>query len=107
MSYIKLAFAAFFFVFILSGCKTATPPESTDFVSLYSNHVSSRIESVRNFAKDLGYMESYTSDGGMRMMVDIPAILSGALSASYDAKIRSQDTEVLFQDINASYETLL
>lgn len=55
---------------------------------MYQSHVKESIGSIREIAKDMGYMESYKTAGSMRMLADIPMILSGAISTTYDAKVR-------------------
>ena len=91
----------------LSSCGMKEEAPKTDFISMYQAHVKDRIDSLRSLAKDIGYMESYKSAGSLRMLANIPMILSGSISTSYDAKVRGQDVEVSFMDPHASYETFL
>ena len=98
----------FFFllsVVFLSGCTFGG--EKTDFVSLYTAHVSQQMDTLRDIADTMGYMESYQANGSISMGVDIPAILSGAIRATYDAKVHGQDVEFHVQDTSLRYETLL
>ena len=91
----------------LSGCGMKQEAAKTDFVSMYQAHIEDRIDSLRSLAKDMGYMESYKTDGTLRMLAHIPMILSGAVSTSYAAKVHGQDVEINFMNPRASYETFL
>ncbi len=91
----------------LGNCSLKPEVQKSDFVGMYQSHVKDRISSLRDIAKDMGYMESYTTNGTLRMLANIPMILSGALSTSYDAKVHSQDLEMTFMNPSASYETFL
>jgi hypothetical protein len=91
---------------LLSSC-TFTKSGSTDFQNLYTNHIQAEISSLRDWAGELGYMESYQADGSLAAMVDIPAILSGAVSAGYSAKVHGQDIDLSVQNPSLRYETIL
>jgi hypothetical protein len=80
---------------------------SSDFTSMYSSHVKNRISSLRELAKDMGYMESYKTTGSLRLLADIPMILSGSFSSEFDAKIKWQDADMAFNNPSVSYETFL
>ena len=80
---------------------------NTDFVSMYRANLTDTMESVRSYAKDMGYMESYESQGMLRIMADIPMILSGAIETDYDAKVRGQDADITLTNPRMSYETFL
>ncbi len=100
----KLSLFLLPFVASCSLIGTETP---TDFSSLYKAHVQAQMSDIRELAEDLGYMESYTADGAFRMMADIPMILSGAVSTSYEAKVHGQDVDIQLLSPSMSYETIL
>lgn len=91
---------------VLSGC-TFWKGGDTDFASLYSEHVRAEVSSVREWAKELGYMESYEAVGSVSASVDIPAILSGAVSAVYEGKVHGQDVSLTVKNPTLQYETIL
>ena len=92
---------------ILGGCGVKQEAPKTDFIWMYQSHVKESIGSIREIAKDIGYMESYKTAGSIRMLADVPMILSGAISTTYDAKVRWQDVEINFMNPKASYATFL
>jgi hypothetical protein len=98
----------------LSGCTIAgveigTPKMlgGSDFSSMYQAHIEEQIDSLRDLGKEMGYMESYKASGMMSLMVDIPSIMSGAISTSYDAKVAGQGLDMIFSNLSARYETFL
>jgi hypothetical protein len=52
-------------------------------------------------------MESYKAEGSIAAMIDIPTILSGALSGGYSAKAHGQDIDLSVQNPALQYETIL
>lgn len=98
------------FLFLLplvASCSLIGKDVPTDFSGMYQAHVKAQMADIREFAKDIGYMESYTTEGAFRMMADIPMILSGAISTSYEAKVHGQDVDIKFLSPSMSYETIL
>lgn len=73
---------------VLGSCGLKSEAPKTDFVGMYQSHVKDSIDSLRDIAKDMGYMESYKTTGSLRMLASVPMIFSGALSTTYDAKVR-------------------
>lgn len=92
---------------LLGSCGLKQEAPKTDFIGMYQSHIKDRISSLREIAKDIGYMESYKTNGSLRMLANIPMILSGALSSDYDAKVHGQDIEMNFLNPTASYQTFL
>ena len=80
---------------------------NTDFASMYRANISDTIESMRSYAKDMGYRESYEAQGMLRIVADIPMILSGAIETGYDAKVHGQDADVTFTNPQMRYETFI
>jgi hypothetical protein len=91
---------------IVAGC-SFIKPENKDFGSLYNAHVDSKISSLREVAKDLGYMETYQTKWAIRLAAQVPMILSGSASSEYDAKVSGQDVEFNFTNPKAYFETLM
>lgn len=58
----------------------------TDFTSMYTARVKESVSSIRELAKDMGYMESYKIDGMIRGALSMPGLFSGTLSTDYTAK---------------------
>lgn len=52
-------------------------------------------------------MESYEAVGSLSAAVDIPAIMSGAVSAAYEGKVHGQDVSFALKNPSLQYETLL
>jgi hypothetical protein len=91
---------------VMSGC-SLFGGEKKDFDSLYKAHIEDQIGMVRDFAEELGYKESYKTSGSLELATEIPAILSGALSAGYEGKVRGQDVELSLLQPTMRFETLL
>jgi hypothetical protein len=75
----------------------------TDFTSMYKAHVSEKVTTIREFAHDMGYMESYQIDGMIKGAVTLPGFLSGTLSSEYSAKTNGKDTENTLKNLAVNY----
>jgi len=94
-------------MFVVSSCGILGGKKSESFENSYTSYVTDRIANIREMGENLGLAGSYRESGELKMLVDIPAILSGALSTSYEGKVSGQDADIAFRNPELRYETLL
>ncbi len=70
---------------------------------MYTARVKESVSSIRELAKDMGYMESYKIDGMIRGALSMPGLFSGTLSTDYTAKADGWDSENSLTNLVADY----
>lgn len=70
---------------------------------MYTARVKESVSSIRELAKDMGYMESYKIDGMIRGALSMPGLFSGTLSTDYTAKADGRDSQNSLTNLVADY----
>lgn len=69
--------------------------------------MSSQIKTIREYAQDLGYMESYEVVGSMKALFALPGLFSGSLSTDYSLHSdNGRDSESTLKNIAIDYTNL-
>lgn len=90
---------------LLASCTlTGTP---NDFNGMYSSHMKSQVETLREIGKDVGIGQKYAIDGSARMAASVPGFMSGVLSTDYTSRVDGKNVEFLAKNLLLSYEALI
>ncbi len=90
-------------VLVLSACGL----KSSDFSSLYNNHIHSQIVSIQDFTKSLGLYKQEESIGTIQAAINVPVLMSGALSLEHDIQVNGRDAGLSLKNIRLAYESMM
>lgn len=74
---------------------------------MYTAHVDSQIESLRELGDEIGIGKGYAIDGLMRFSAAVPGYMSGVLSADYSTKVDGRNVEFTAKNLLIGYEAFI
>ncbi len=74
---------------------------------MYTSHIESQVESIREIGEELGMGKGYAVDGLMRFSAAVPGYMSGVLSTDYSTKVDGRNIEFTAKNLLLGYEAFI
>jgi hypothetical protein len=88
----------------LAGCSLW---QKNDFISLYTQHVEAQFSTIKLISKFANLMNENETKWSLKVMADMPAILSGSLALDYLGRSSGTDTSLALEKVNFLFESIV